>query len=128
MSDLRIVSVGGVEIPDEAFCPRYHHAVEVVGKRWTGVILRAMLHGVSRFAELRQVVPGLSDRMLAERLVELQGEGIVERQVYPETPVRIEYTLTAKGHELDAAIGALSAWADKWIPPMDPPHGSTSTR
>jgi DNA-binding HxlR family transcriptional regulator len=105
-----------VDITDSAFCPRYHRAVEVIGKRWTGAILRAMLLDVTRFAELRAVVPGLSDRMLTERLKELQDEGIVERIVHAETPVRIEYQLTEKGRELHDAVYALSRWADRWIP------------
>jgi DNA-binding HxlR family transcriptional regulator len=105
-----------VDITDSAFCPRYHRAVEVIGKRWTGAILRAMLLDVTRFAELRAAVPGLSDRMLAERLKELQDEGIVERIVHAETPVRIEYQLTEKGLELHDAVYALSRWADRWIP------------
>lgn len=58
-------------------------------------------------------MPGLSDRMLTERLRELQDEGIVERHVYPETPVRVEYTLTAKGNELQAVVEALAEWAEK---------------
>lgn len=74
-----------MDVTDTAFCPRYHKAVELIGKRWTGAILRAMLLDVTRFADLREVVPGLSDRMLTERLKELQEEGIVERIVHPET-------------------------------------------
>lgn len=105
-----------MDITDTAFCPRYHHAVEVIGKRWTGAILRAMLLDVTRFADLRAVVPGLSDRMLTERLKELQDEGIVERTVHAETPVRIEYRLTQKGLELHDAVYALSRWADRWVP------------
>ena len=105
-----------MDITDSAFCPRYHHAVEIIGKRWTGAILRAMLLDVTRFADLRSVVPGLSDRMLTERLKELQDEGIVERIVHPDTPVRIEYRLTEKGRELHDAVYALSRWADRWVP------------
>jgi DNA-binding HxlR family transcriptional regulator len=105
-----------VDATDAAFCPRYHKAVEVVGRRWTGAILRAMLLDVTRFADLRDVVPGLSDRMLSERLEELQEEGIVERVVHAETPVRVEYRLTEKGRELHDAVYALSRWADRWIP------------
>lgn len=99
----------------EAFCPLFHHAVELIGRRWTGAVLRAMLHGMTRFTELRTAIPGVSDRMLVERLQELQAEGIVERHVYDETPVRVEYTLTSKGHELQGAVDALSGWADKWL-------------
>ena len=109
---LSFVSVRRVDPTDAAFCPRYHKAVEVIGKRWTG----ALLLDVSRFADLRAVVPGLSDRLLTERLKELQEEGIVERIVHAETPVRIEYRLTEKGRELHAAGYALSRWADRWIP------------
>ncbi|MEJ3658351.1 winged helix-turn-helix transcriptional regulator [Pseudonocardia sp. TRM90224] len=105
-----------MDLTDSAFCPRYHRAVELIGKRWTGVVLRAMLLDVTRFADLRAVVPGLSDRMLAERLKELQDEGVVERIVHDETPVRIEYRLTQKGRELHDAVYALSRWADRWIP------------
>jgi DNA-binding HxlR family transcriptional regulator len=105
-----------VDATDTAFCPRYHKAVEVIGRRWTGAILRAMLLDVTRFADLRAVVPGLSDRMLTERLKELQEEGIVERIVHAETPVRIEYRLTEKGRELHDVVYALSRWADRWIP------------
>ena len=86
-----------------------------LGRRWTGVVLRALLRGITRFGDLRSAVPGLSDRMLTERLRELQDEGIVERHVYPETPVRVEYTLTAKGNELQAVVEALTEWAEKWI-------------
>ena len=100
---------------DEAFCPRYHHAVELIGRRWTGAIVRSMLHGANRFSELRGSVPEMSDKMLSARLKELEAEGIVERRVYPETPVRIEYELTQKGRTLGDAIRHLEAWADEWV-------------
>jgi DNA-binding HxlR family transcriptional regulator len=96
------------------FCPQYHQAVELIGRRWTGAILRAMLGGVTRFSELSSAVPGLSDRMLAERLKELESEDIVLRTVVPETPVRVEYSLTAKGRDLEAVIRAVSGWAERW--------------
>jgi DNA-binding HxlR family transcriptional regulator len=83
-----------------AFCPLYHGAVELIGRRWTGAILRALLAGQTRFSEITAVVPGLSDRLLSERLKELESEGIVTRLVIPETPVRVEYHLTAKGRDL----------------------------
>jgi DNA-binding HxlR family transcriptional regulator len=101
--------------PHAAFCPHYHHAVELIGRRWTGVILRAMLGGAERFSELTETIPGLSDRMLSERLKELEAEGIVTRTVIPATPVRIEYHLTEMGRDLSAVVQAASAWADKWL-------------
>lgn len=100
-----------------AFCPHYHRAVELIGRRWTGAILRALLNGVQRFSDLTETIPGLSDRMLSERLKELEGEGIVVRTVIPETPVRIEYHLTAKGRSLWSIVRTVSAWADEWLAP-----------
>jgi DNA-binding HxlR family transcriptional regulator len=99
---------------DEAFCPHYHHAVELIGRRWTGAILRAMLHGENRFTDLGASVPELSDKMLSQRLKELEAEGIVERRVFPDTPVRIEYALTLKGRELERAVEVIETWADQW--------------
>lgn len=106
-----------MKAPDQPspFCPYYHHAVELIGRRWTGAIVRALLSGVVRFCDLTATIPGLSDRMLSERLKELEAEGIVERRVYPETPVRIEYHLTEKGRALGAAVGAVTAWAQEWL-------------
>jgi DNA-binding HxlR family transcriptional regulator len=99
----------------QAFCPYYHRAVELIGRRWTGAILRAMLLGVSRFSDLTETIPGLSDRMLSERLKELESEGLVLRLVIPETPVRIEYHLTEKGRDLSSVIEAVSGWAEEWL-------------
>ena len=110
------------------FCPLYHHAVELIGRRWTGVILRALLAGAERFSELTESIPGLSDRMLSERLKELEAEGIVTRRVIPATPVRIEYHLTDKGRDLSAVVEAASAWADTWLSrqPAEPLEVSAS--
>ncbi len=98
-----------------AFCPTYHRAIELIGRRWTGVILRAMLSGEARFSDIAAVVPGLSDRLLSERLKELEAEGIVTRTVVPSTPVRVDYALTAKGQALNEVIVAVSAWAENWL-------------
>ena len=100
---------------DSAFCPYFHHAIEVIGARWTGAIIRAMLNDITRFSDLAETVPGLSDRMLSERLKELEAEGIVERCVYPQTPVRIEYHLTEKGRSLGSVFEAVGAWASAWV-------------
>lgn len=99
-----------------AFCPRFHKAIEQIGSRWTGVIIAAITNDVHRFGELKAAIPGLSDRMLADRLKELQADGLVERVVYPETPVRVEYHLTEKGCALADVMEAVSAWADVWVP------------
>src|SRR5437868_13783264 len=82
-------------------CPRYHEAVELVGKRWTGAILYVLLHGGPlRFTEIGQAVPDLSDRLLSERMKELEARGIVERRVHEGTPVKVSYRLTEKGRQL----------------------------
>ena|SRR5581483_4513787 len=99
----------------QAFCPYFHRAVELIGARWTGAIIRALLSGVSHFSDLAAVVPGLSDRMLSERLKELEAAGIVVRDVTPSTPVRVEYQLTEKGRALAEPIHAISAWANDWL-------------
>jgi DNA-binding HxlR family transcriptional regulator len=98
-----------------AFCPRFHHAVELVGRRWTGAILRAMLAGNTRFSDIASTVPGLSDRLLSERLKELLSEGLIERTVEDDGHPRVEYQLTSKGHELTPVIESLSAWAEAWV-------------
>jgi len=97
-----------------AYCPVFQGAVELIGRRWTGAIVRALLTGSNRFGEILARVPGLSDRLLSERLRELEGAGIVRRTVYPEVPVRIEYELTEKGLELETIVAIISDWADKW--------------
>ena len=98
------------------FCPRYHQAIEIIGRRWTGAIIRALLAGDTRFSQIRSTIPGLSDRLLSERLKELEAEGIVERRVLADTPVRIEYHLTTKGEDLADVVQAASAWAEQWLP------------
>lgn len=106
-----------IETPHSAFCPVYQRTVELIGRRWTGAILRALFSGVTRFSDVCETVPGLSDRMLAERLKELESEGMVRRTVIPETPVRVEYSLTDKGRDLDSVIRAVSGWAERWEMP-----------
>ena len=100
-----------------AFCPTFHRAIELIGRRWTGVILRAMLSGEARFSDIASVVPGLSDRLLSERLKELEAEGIVTRTVVASTPVRVDYALTEKGQALNEVIMAVSNWAEHWLTP-----------
>jgi DNA-binding HxlR family transcriptional regulator len=96
------------------FCPSYTHALEVIGRRWTGAIVRSMLAGSTRFSEILADVPELSDRLLSQRLKQLEREGIVERSVVPTTPVRIEYGLTEKGRALGAVVDAVAHWAEEW--------------
>ena len=100
--------------PLAPFCPAYTRAIEIIGRRWTGAIIRSMLSGTSRFSEILAGVPGLSDRLLSERLKELESEGIVTRTVTPTTPVRIEYALTDKGRALASVVHAVADWVEAW--------------
>jgi DNA-binding HxlR family transcriptional regulator len=97
-------------------CPRYEHAIQLLGKRWTGLILDSLMDGPRRFCELTATVEGLSDRVLSDRLRELESEGIVERVVYPQIPVRVEYRLTEKGLDLRPVVQSIHVWAEQWIP------------
>src|SRR6059058_2945265 len=102
-----------------SICPRYEHAIQLLGKRWTGLLLYTLLEGPKRFCELTSTVEGLSDRVLSDRLRELELEGVVERVVYPQIPVRVEYKLTEKGRGLEPVVLAIRRWADKWVPSPD---------
>jgi DNA-binding HxlR family transcriptional regulator len=107
------MAAGTGETPE--LCLRFHRASELIGRRWTGAIIFVLMKARCRFATLRDAIPEITDRMLSERLQELEQEGIVERTVVPETPVRVEYALTRKGRELGAAIKAITDWAHDWI-------------
>lgn len=113
MSDVR------VKQPELAMtiCPKFEAAFTLLGKRWTGLILRALMQGKTRFTDIAQMIPNLSDRMLAERFRELEAAGLVTRQVYGETPVRIEYGLTDAGRALGPVMDQVQAWADAWVRP-----------
>lgn len=95
-------------------CPKYEKAVEMLGKRWTGLILRVLTNGPTTFSKIASTVTKLSDRVLSERLKELERLGIVQRRVDPTIPVKIEYSLTEKGRDLQDVLDALQRWADRW--------------
>jgi DNA-binding HxlR family transcriptional regulator len=109
-------------------CIRFHRAVELIGGRWTGAVIQLLLNGRLRFAELRAAIPDISDRMLSERLRELESEGIVARRVVPETPVRVEYELTEKGRALEQALAAVGRWAERWVTDTPPPTAAAEAR
>jgi DNA-binding HxlR family transcriptional regulator len=102
------------------FCAEYARAFEVIGRRWTGAILRALLTGSTRFNDIAHTVPGLSDRLLSERLKELEAEGLLARTVTPSTPVLIEYSLTDAGRALLPVVEAVACWATTWLPAAKP--------
>lgn len=100
---------------DPKVCPHFHAAVELVGKRWSGAILATLTDSQRcRFGELSQAVPGMSDRLLSQRLRELEEEEMVQRAVEPGTPVRVSYSLTEKGADLSPALRELGDWGRRW--------------
>lgn len=96
------------------YCAVFHRAIELIGRRWNGVILRALLAGGQRFSDVRAAVPGLSDRLLTERLRELEREGVLTRS-RPSSPGGSSYILTAKGRALAPVLDAVSSWAATWV-------------
>ena len=96
------------------FCPEFHRAVELIGKRWSGAIVREMMAGATRFTDLMHAIPDISERMLCARLRALEEEGILQRRVLGAPP-RVEYVLTDKGQDLQGVFAAVGAWADRWV-------------
>lgn len=106
---------------DNGCCPHYHLAVELIGRRWTGAIIAVLLaDGPHRFSELRDGVPGVSDRVLSQRMRELESAGIVSRAVDPGPPLCVRYALTEKGEELRDVVRALEGWGRRWAEPAAP--------
>jgi DNA-binding HxlR family transcriptional regulator len=104
------VAVGGLD-----YSAPFQRAIELIGKRWSGAVVRALLPQPARFNQLLAGIPGISDRVLTERLRELESEGIVERLVDPGPPVRVSYRLTSRGRALEPALAAVNDWADAWM-------------
>lgn len=100
---------------DFHLCPKFESAFELIGKRWTGLIIRVLLSGPKRFKDMTEIITNVSSKVLTERLKELETAGIVSRVVYPEMPVRIEYCLSEKGKDLLPVLDELQKWADKWV-------------
>ena len=94
--------------------PKYEQAMKVLGKKWTCLILRCLLAEPRRFTEISGYVEGLSDRLLSQRLQELEDEGIVKRRVFDRRPVVVEYSLTAKGQAFRRVAEAIQEWANEW--------------
>lgn len=101
-------------LSQSTLCPKFEKAMNIFSKRWTGFIIHQLLSGPQRFCTIESSIP-ISGRLLSERLKELEQEGIVNRKVYPETPVRIEYSLTEKGKALEPFIRELENWANEWV-------------
>lgn len=99
---------------DLQVCDVFHRSIELIGRRWTGALVFVLRKGASRFCELREAVPGISDRLLTERLKELEDEGIVARAVTATRPPQVSYRLTPKGEALGPVLDAITDWGHDW--------------
>lgn len=104
-----------MEFDQMHLCPRFETAFSFLGKRWNGLIIQTLMSGPKRFKDISSIIPTMSDKMLSERMKDLESEGIVVRHVYPETPVRIEYELTEKGKGLRPVMEQIQSWAENWV-------------
>jgi DNA-binding HxlR family transcriptional regulator len=96
-------------------CPRFEKAMVLMSQRWTGLVIYQLLTGPKRFCSLESSI-GISGRVLSERLKDLENQEIVKREVFPETPVRIEYSLTEKGLALEPILKEIEKWSQTWLP------------
>lgn len=99
---------------DHSACVRFQSAIELIGRRWSGAIIFVLMNGPASFSEILPQVPELSDRLLSERLKELEEAGVVSREVLPTRPPKVSYALTEKGRALQPVLEALGAWAASW--------------
>lgn len=113
-SDWQKPGVHGTSPDPNEVCPHFHAAIELIGKRWSGAIIWALADGPMRFAELKRSIPGLSDRLLSQRLRELEEAGVMAREVEDGPQVKVTYSLTEQGEGLRPAVLALREWACQW--------------
>ena len=104
-------------VEDFEFCLYYHQAIELIGQRWMGAVLFALMKGPLRFTEIENMIPGISHRLLTERLRELEERNIVIRRVIPSSPVKVEYELTERGLDLQDTVQSIMTWGKKWLSP-----------
>lgn len=103
-----------MEVSKTQICPRFEKAMSILGQRWTGLVIYQLLNGPKRFCTIESSI-GISGRVLSERLKDLENQGIVKREVFPETPVRIEYSLTEKGKSLEPLMKNIENWSQTWL-------------
>lgn len=95
-------------------CPRFEKAIGILSQRWTGLIIYQLLNGPQRFCSIESSI-GISGKVLSDRLKDLENEGVVKRNVFPETPVRIEYSLTEKGLAMEPLMKEIEKWSQTWL-------------
>lgn len=100
---------------EQSICPKFERAMGILSQRWTGMIIYQLLSGPQRFCNLESAIVGISGKVLSDKLRDLEKEGIVKRDVYPETPVRIEYSLTDKGMAFEPVMRDIEQWSQHWL-------------
>jgi DNA-binding HxlR family transcriptional regulator len=107
---------------------RLTRAFTLLGKRWSGVILGLLLQGPARFAVLARTIPGISDRMLSDRLNELAEAGLIDRTVLDGPPLGVVYNLTESGRAMGPGLLKLGEWAERYMAPAARPRARSSRR
>jgi DNA-binding HxlR family transcriptional regulator len=98
----------------EAQCP-IQFILDLLGNKWSILVLRELFRGDRRTHELLAALPGISTKTLTQRLRELEAQGVIERRIYAEIPPRVEYSLTPKGHQIQPVMAALHEVGSRWL-------------
>ncbi|MDE1549250.1 winged helix-turn-helix transcriptional regulator [Jeotgalibaca caeni] len=104
-----------LEKSSSCLCPKFQRSFTILGKKWSGLIIEVLLAGDRRFKEIAEQIPNVSDRVLVERLKELEEEGIVLRTEHVAGPVKVQYSLTEKGKDLETVMNEIQLWSNKWM-------------
>lgn len=95
-------------------CPKFEKAISLLSQKWTALVIYQLLSGTQRFSEIQSAI-GISGKVLSTRLKDLENQEIVKREVIPETPVVIEYSLTEKGRSMEPIIRDIEDWSQHWV-------------
>lgn len=99
-------------------CPKFEKAITILSQRWTALVIYQLLHGKQRFNEIQSAI-GISGKVLSDRLKDLEQQGLVKREVIPNTPVIIEYSLTEKGYSMKEILQTIEDWSQSWVTEVD---------
>lgn len=102
-------------VTGKVICPKFEQTFSILGKKWTGLIIDVLMDGPRRFKDLAHAIPDVSDRVLVERLKELEKEEIVTRDLDEGCEIRSGYSLTTKGHALKSVMVEVQEWANEWV-------------
>lgn len=95
-------------------CPKFEKAISLLSQRWTALVVYQLLLGTQRFSEIQSAI-GISGKVLSDRLKDLEHQDIIKREVIPDTPVIIEYSLTEKGRSMEPILRTIENWSQDWF-------------